>query len=828
MTTTASPPTLRVVPDELITVMDAGEARECVAGIRADMENAAFSIASARRRVLDLDRRQGWRALGYDTLRDCLKAELAKSQAHVYRQLAAARVEEALGLPFGSQPEGRIRDLAQLEGEPPLQRFAWRIAELIADVEHGGKITGPVVKNAVDLVTEHPELAGISSDDETWAGEEAELFAEPEDHLDDAASDESGEWGNAVSSLDEPVAADDLTDGDVIASVEELLRDNTPNIKAALELVELAPSLEVQAKLKKQIAAKVQSVHARARVREADEMAVGELARLLDGIEDLPWDEQRARFKRTLEPLKNITHSEAVAQQQLRRAIAAIAGRAGDPELVNGFSITYDIAADEWCATEVACDVQLYDRTPDELMETVAAAALAIAEGWTVRLVRHDMRIAHYQLTRPDFGGITTDTGSNLASLLDYGRADLDDARETEARAQAEAAQRAQEAARAAPPPTEALTPSEAVQRPAQAAQDTAAASPAPAAHAPVADEAAAPSPAALAQAAQVASDPAARFDLAQQAGVSVEMPAADREAGLMRGARVVPHVLVIGKQPGPYALAPIQRAEVLYQTAATVRVRLADGTERNEPQEQAFCLVDDAAWLRTQAAYAAYATATEAVVAYLRGLGSYSTRLAEAGGTKKAPNPLTPTVAEILDPDQRSGYWNWDRWQLPTAARKAVERHTEQQLFIDVGTYAAPTTQANRFCCPDDAAYDGLVALLDALQARHNEWIDLLGILGSYENARDDRRYEQARPTVVETPGVLQRAYLLATLARRLSEQASALFDTVYWQARACGELDLSELDAALVDQLVEDVMRGSPITEAVYFLQHGVRVEG
>ena len=63
-----------------------GEARLLVNRIRDH-------INDARALVLELYEREGWRALGYDSWRECVVAEFDQSQAYLYRLLDAAKVE---------------------------------------------------------------------------------------------------------------------------------------------------------------------------------------------------------------------------------------------------------------------------------------------------------------------------------------------------------------------------------------------------------------------------------------------------------------------------------------------------------------------------------------------------------------------------------------------------------------------------------------------------------------------------------------------------------------------------------------------------------------
>ena len=70
-------------------LMSRDEARQCVARI-------AHHLEEARALLLALYEREGWRALGYDSWRACVTAEFAESQATLYRQLTAARIERTI------------------------------------------------------------------------------------------------------------------------------------------------------------------------------------------------------------------------------------------------------------------------------------------------------------------------------------------------------------------------------------------------------------------------------------------------------------------------------------------------------------------------------------------------------------------------------------------------------------------------------------------------------------------------------------------------------------------------------------------------------------
>lgn len=128
---------------EITTVlMTADEARNCVARIR-------MSIESARRDILDLHDREGWKALGYATWRDCASAELGMSVATVYRYLEAATIERETDF---SQIEKNepipTTQLQALKDTPPDQRPA--VIERANEIAGSNKRTTAHVKQAVE------------------------------------------------------------------------------------------------------------------------------------------------------------------------------------------------------------------------------------------------------------------------------------------------------------------------------------------------------------------------------------------------------------------------------------------------------------------------------------------------------------------------------------------------------------------------------------------------------------------------------------------------------------------------------------------------------
>lgn len=130
--------------------MTAEEARHCAGEIRRH-------LSGARALIVALHRREGWRALGYASWRECVTAEFEQSQTHLYRQLQAGIIEERISPigEIGAIPEGQLRPLNRLE--PELQPEAWERAHATAP---NGQVTGAHVAEVVrEMLAPEPEPA---------------------------------------------------------------------------------------------------------------------------------------------------------------------------------------------------------------------------------------------------------------------------------------------------------------------------------------------------------------------------------------------------------------------------------------------------------------------------------------------------------------------------------------------------------------------------------------------------------------------------------------------------------------------------------------------
>lgn len=137
-----------------IVLMDRAEARRSVEQIKTHLD-------SARRILLDLYEREGWRALGYAAWRDCATAEFGQSAATLYRQLDAAQIERDISQVEKSGTPIPATQLQPLKALPPEQRpEAWqRAGELAGD----GKRTAVHVQQAVREIKPAPALPAITA-----------------------------------------------------------------------------------------------------------------------------------------------------------------------------------------------------------------------------------------------------------------------------------------------------------------------------------------------------------------------------------------------------------------------------------------------------------------------------------------------------------------------------------------------------------------------------------------------------------------------------------------------------------------------------------------
>jgi hypothetical protein len=143
-----------VTPLEIAAEMTEPEARQAVDDIKR-------GINTVRARIYDLDRRKGWKALGYRSFTACCMEEFPElHERTIRRQLYAAQIEDTLKKELGPQgpknlgdiPEKHLRPLVSVKNDDETLVAAYTKAQEIAKDENQGKLTEAIVTRAVEAV----------------------------------------------------------------------------------------------------------------------------------------------------------------------------------------------------------------------------------------------------------------------------------------------------------------------------------------------------------------------------------------------------------------------------------------------------------------------------------------------------------------------------------------------------------------------------------------------------------------------------------------------------------------------------------------------------
>lgn len=95
----------------LAPVMSEAEARQCVEALKSH-------LVSIRALLVELEERQGWKALGYSSMTACLISEFpGDSKTKLIRALEAGRIERYQQVPIGTYLESQLRPLFKLAPE---------------------------------------------------------------------------------------------------------------------------------------------------------------------------------------------------------------------------------------------------------------------------------------------------------------------------------------------------------------------------------------------------------------------------------------------------------------------------------------------------------------------------------------------------------------------------------------------------------------------------------------------------------------------------------------------------------------------------------------
>jgi hypothetical protein len=148
-----------------VPMMTAEQAEECLARI-------GESAVSLRDALLDLDEREGWKALGYTSWRACVKDRFGdKSESYLYRLLQAAKIQREIS-PIGETARPLPTSQARVLGELP-DADTRRKVYAEATAETNGKPTAAAIQSVADRVAPKPQRrnSGGSSDAELGFGD---------------------------------------------------------------------------------------------------------------------------------------------------------------------------------------------------------------------------------------------------------------------------------------------------------------------------------------------------------------------------------------------------------------------------------------------------------------------------------------------------------------------------------------------------------------------------------------------------------------------------------------------------------------------------------
>jgi hypothetical protein len=101
-----------------IVLLSELEAKRLAKALQEDFTLAGDAIQRIRTNLLALEEGEGWRALGYASMRECMAQEFGGRENWLYKQLKAAKIELILSLPAGALPETHARAYGRVAKDP--------------------------------------------------------------------------------------------------------------------------------------------------------------------------------------------------------------------------------------------------------------------------------------------------------------------------------------------------------------------------------------------------------------------------------------------------------------------------------------------------------------------------------------------------------------------------------------------------------------------------------------------------------------------------------------------------------------------------------------
>ena len=158
-----------------MVTMTKQEALDCIDKIN-------HGVKELRQLLFDLHERKGWKVLGYGSWRDCVNERFTQSQSYLYRQVGAAKVEQAISPKgeIGVYSESVLRPISALSDKESMQE-AWSLSMDKAADEKKDLPTAKITKAVVlEMSGQKPQIKPSSQIVTSYSKKIIKKFSDPE------------------------------------------------------------------------------------------------------------------------------------------------------------------------------------------------------------------------------------------------------------------------------------------------------------------------------------------------------------------------------------------------------------------------------------------------------------------------------------------------------------------------------------------------------------------------------------------------------------------------------------------------------------------------
>lgn len=271
--------------------------------------------------------------------------------------------------------------------------------------------------------------------------------------------------------------------------------------------------------------------------------------------------------------------------------------------------------------------------------------------------------------------------------------------------------------------------------------------------------------------------------------------------AGSGRWNPIVEQVVLVGHHPSALRPAPLEVAQVLWETESALRVKVpTTGQERDVAPHAVWCVPDAAAWRDILVAHRRLEQALITVAQAYQRLSRYDRLVLASGGPDLTPSPCTPWV--IADAEREvAAMASRSPWFVPSLVRYPVLRHTAKLVvYQNEAGETGSAQQQHMYGIPDGASWDALHERVTQAQEAAAFLEGMLRRCGTYQDAGRDGRYTAGDvvtrqkpaaqpqpetppiPTDEEESRIPPRSETKRThrLRRRVAERAHGVFRTL------------------------------------------------